>query len=178
MDKKELRTKLKTLRSQITPTDEAERIRNNFLKNVSLNSASVIATYIPTQSELNVDKLNRALGYAGYKLCLPAIQENGTLLFREWNINTELTANKFGILEPTEGLENITPDIIILPILGFNFAKYRLGYGGGYYDRTIINLPNALKIGVAYAAQEVKDSFQQQHDVALDMIITEEKIFL
>jgi 5-formyltetrahydrofolate cyclo-ligase len=176
LDKKELRTKLKILRSQITPTDEDEKVRNNFLKNVPLNPSRIIATYIPTQSELNVDKLNRALGYAGYKLCLPAIQDNGTLAFREWTIDTELAPNKFGILEPQPNLQDVTPDIIIMPLLGFNAGKYRLGYGGGYYDRTIINI-NALKVGVAYAAQEVKESFQQPHDVPLDLIITEKMVY-
>jgi 5-formyltetrahydrofolate cyclo-ligase len=177
LDKKELRTKLKNIRGAIVPADECEKIRNSFLQNVQLTASTVVATYIPFQSELNIDKLNRALGYAGYKLCLPAIQDGGTLAFREWNIYTELAPNKFGIPEPKEGLEDITPDIIIMPMLGFNKAKYRLGYGGGYYDRTIINYPQALKVGVAYAAQEIAEDFQQPHDVALNLIITENMVY-
>ena len=175
MDKKELRAKLKTLRSQIIASDQAERVRNNFLKNISVSPASIIATYIPTQSELNIDKLNRALGYIGCKLCLPCLDVSG-LVFREWGIYTELTPNKFGILEPNQKSKIKNPEIIIVPTLGFNPAKFRIGYGGGYYDRTFVS-SKALKVGVAFAAQLVTENFQEAHDIPLDLIITEESVY-
>lgn len=177
MNKKELRARLKDIRSAIVPADEAERVRNNFLQNVKLPDGTKIATYVPTQSELNIDKLNRALGYAGYKLCLPVIQEDGSLIFREWNIYTELVQNKFGIFEPSPAGASVSPDIIIIPTLGFNKKKYRLGYGGGYYDRTL-KYSKATRVAVAYAAQELKEDFQEQHDVPLDMVITEKNVII
>lgn len=173
--KKDLRQKLKTLRSQIEPGTCGEVIRDSFLKVVKPAEGAVVATYAPVGSELSVEKLNRALGYSGYKLCLPCIGDDG-LVFREWGINTEMTTNKFGISEPNQKSEIRNPKYIIIPVLGFNAKKYRIGYGGGYYDRTLKN-SDALKVGVAYAAQEVTEDFQEAHDVPLDMIITEEKIF-
>ena len=115
------------------------------------------------------------MGYAGYKLCLPCITGK-QLQFREWDTQTEITENKFGIKEPGENSKTLNPEIILVPILGFNAKKFRIGYGGGYYDRTFEN-SRALKVGVAYAVQEIKESFEEAHDIPLDMIITEKRIF-
>lgn len=176
MGKKELRTKLKNLRGKIIAGDAPEKIRDSFLKKVQPNEGARIATYIPYGSELSVDKLNRALGYAGYKLSLPTITDENGLLFREWDIHTRMVKNRFGILEPHSDSLISEPEIVIIPLLGFNAWRFRLGYGGGYYDRTLEN-SKALKVGIAYAGQEVEENFQEDHDVQMDMVITEKKIF-
>jgi 5-formyltetrahydrofolate cyclo-ligase len=78
-----------------------------------------------------------------------------------------------GIPAPLETAEPVTPDLILTPLLAFDVEGGRLGQGGGYYDRTFAALPDAIRIGVAYAGQAVERVPMQAHDVRLDGVLTE-----
>ncbi len=108
---------------------------------------------------------------------LPKI-EGETMDFYSIQRDTCYHINAYQILEPisTEKVSPLQLDIIFVPLVGFNKEKHRIGYGKGYYDRYLKGT-NAIKIGLAYECQFCDVSFQDFYDIALDMIITEEKIY-
>ena len=116
-----------------------------------------------------------------HKLCVPVIVAiNAPLRFREWTPNCELKQDHFKVNVPIIG-SWLVPKCIIVPLLAFDKRGYRLGYGGGYYDRTIIELRqsyNVYTIGLAFAGQESEHIPIDEFDQKLDAIVTEKKIFL
>jgi 5-formyltetrahydrofolate cyclo-ligase len=108
---------------------------------------------------------------------LPRINAKGAALsFREWREGDALVDNHHGIAEPRADAETVTPDVVFVPLLAFDARGHRLGYGGGYYDRTLDALRakgKILAIGVAYAGQEVAEILSEPHDHALDAVIAE-----
>lgn len=175
--KKSLRKIALEKRAAINVPDAPMRLAENFLRHVKLPKNPVVAAYSPTKTELDVGFLAAALADAGHKLCLPRIGvEAQEMSFFEYAIGNELVANKFGILEPLPIAKQVQPNVVLVPMLAFDRAKHRLGYGGGYYDKFLHNLP-ALKIGVAFAAQEIEQVPAELHDIALDIIVTESGVF-
>lgn len=173
MEKSELRKLALQKRDALESTGAAAALRDNFLKALDVQQEQIIATYSPIGSEIDVSALNEALWSAEAKLCLPVIQEkNSPLIFCEYDKNTQLTSGYKEILEPADKSNPLTPDIIIVPLVAFDAAKNRLGYGGGFYDRTLQN-SNARKIGVAFSEQQLEKIPTGKHDIKLDMIITE-----
>ena len=114
------------------------------------------------------------------KISLPVIDQNTCeLLFSKYDDKKNLRKNKLGIIEPIK-LKNITPDIIFVPMLGFDRDLNRLGYGKGYYDRTISKLRKLKKIfviGLAYDNQMVQNIPTENHDEKMDIILTDKKIY-
>ena len=175
MKKSELRNKYLEIRDNILPTaEDGQNLRNNFLKHTNNPTNIIVGTYQPHKSEIDVSYLNKALYYSGCKLALPRI-DGDKINFHEWSINTKLIANKFGIEEPNPECAILKPDIIIVPLVAFNLNKFRIGYGGGYYDKYLAQFTGE-KIGVAYNAQYTEHEFQQEHDIKLDLIVTENRI--
>ena len=98
--------------------------------------------------------------------------------FFEWTNKNPLKINKYGIAEPIS-VKKIYPDIIFIPLVAYDSALNRLGYGGGFYDRylnKIANIKKILKIGLAYSYQELKKIPVEEYDNRLDLVITEKKI--
>ena len=153
-------------------------LKNNFLKNIELPPSSVISAYWPIGSEIDVRPLLTALYDAGHTICLPVmVAHDQPLKFLEWTPDAVLHKSKFGIWEPcAKQHEEVTPGVMIVPLLAFDERRHRLGYGGGYYDRTIAAL-KPMTIGVAYGAQEIEAVPDEEWDVALDKIVTENKVF-
>jgi 5-formyltetrahydrofolate cyclo-ligase len=144
-------------RRKIISPDAPLRLMQNFMKQVQLPENAVIAAYMPTKSELDIGFLCAALADAGRMLCLPIIGAGAQeMSFHEYKIGDELVANKFNILEPLPSAKPVQPNVVLVPMLAFDRSKNRLGYGGGYYDKFLQN-SDALKIGIAYAAQEMHD---------------------
>ena len=114
------------------------------------------------------------------KICLPVVDEHtNQLIFSIYNEKKRLKKNKFGINEPTK-FEYLTPNIIFVPMVGFDKNLNRLGYGKGFYDRTISKLRNLKKIfviGLAYDNQMVECIPTENHDEKMDLIITDKKIY-
>ena len=116
---------------------------------------------------------------------MPAIDaKTDTMFFKEWKPGDELIKGPFGNLEPLRNKKSILPQILVVPMLSFDKELYRLGYGGGYYDKSINFLKNYFKkqkkffitIGLAYSIQEEKKIPRENHDMRLDFIITEKEV--
>lgn len=136
-----------------------------------------IAGYWPHRNELDMRPLLDALYAQGFSLALPVVRRKAQPLeFHRWTPETEMKTGAFGIARPKT--ENpITPDIILLPLLAYTEIGERLGYGGGFYDRTLADLKLRKEIwacGVAYAAQKAQILPTEPTDMRLDAILTEE----
>jgi 5-formyltetrahydrofolate cyclo-ligase len=139
--------------------------------------AGIAAGYRPIRSELDPTPLMLALLGAGCRLCVPVIEGRGLpLRFREWSPGARMMPGTFGTQVPAEG-DWLEPDLLVVPCLAFDAAGRRLGYGGGFYDRTLARLRAGggpvRAIGFGYAAQEVEAVPADEADQPLDAIVTE-----
>lgn len=174
MSKKHLREIAIEKRAGVNLPDAGEKIVANFFAHIQIPQNSVIASYVPFRSEIDVRVLNAKCEAAGHELCLPRIDfAQQKMVFCAYKIGDELADNKFGIPEPLTGAEEVEPNVVLVPMLGFDRAKSRLGYGGGYYDKYLEN-KDVLKVGVAYSAQEIAGIPAQAHDIKMDKILTED----
>jgi 5-formyltetrahydrofolate cyclo-ligase len=142
----------------------------------------VIAGYSPYQFEADIRPFLHSWQHQGGICCLPVVTEiDKPLIFRRWDINKPLVKGKYGILVPDETQEEVIPDSILTPLIGFDKHGTRLGRGGGYYDRTIAFLrkikPYCQIIGMATEQQYVETLPHEFHDEQLDSVITESHIF-
>lgn len=137
-----------------------------------------LAGYAQMRTELDPTAAMEEASAHG-RVCLPVIEAAGhPLKFREWTPECEMIAGEFGAKIPAQG-DWITPEILIVPLVAFSRAGGRLGYGGGFYDRTLEGLraiKPTLAIGFAYAAQELPDLPLEPTDQPLDLIVTEQGI--
>jgi 5-formyltetrahydrofolate cyclo-ligase len=133
---------------------------------------SVVAGFWPLAHEIDIRPLMTALHAHGHELCLPQTPPRGqALTFRRWTPGDTLRPGRFGTLVP-DG-PPVTPNVLLVPLLAFDRRGHRLGYGGGYYDRTIATLPGVYTIGCAYAVQEVSAVPSGPTDMPLDRVATE-----
>lgn len=178
--KRALRERMRRVRSGIT-VEERERVarlmRPAFAKAVELPPDAVVAGYIASGSELSAAPLMAALEQRGVTLVLPVVGERGErLLFRTWRSGDALKPNRYDIGEPTDDKPELMPTHLLVPLLAFDDHGYRLGYGGGYYDRTLAALRAAgpiRAIGLAFHAQRLAFVPRGPGDEPLDMVLTE-----
>lgn len=132
----------------------------------------------PIKHEPDVRAIVAAWRQAGSRATLPVvISEHAPLAFREWLADAALESDRYGIPTPTQG-DWLIPDLILLPLNGFDPAGYRLGYGGGYFDRTLAALsPRPLAVGVGFELNRVATIRPEKHDQRLDWIVTENGVF-
>jgi 5-formyltetrahydrofolate cyclo-ligase len=135
---------------------------------------------MPLKSEINPLPLLQRLSEAGARLALPAIAGRGKpLIMRAWEFGASLDRGQWGIREPKPEAPEVEPDILLVPLLAFDRAGYRLGYGAGYYDMTIHRL-RGLKpvtaVGIAFAVQEVPKIPTTPRDERLDLVLTEREV--
>lgn len=144
---------------------------------IEFPSACVVSAYWPIGSEIDPRPLMIHLHEDGHPMALPVTPARGNpLAFRAWRPDDTLEAAGFGTRVPLAFQPELTPRVLIVPLLAFDRAGYRLGYGGGYYDRTLARLRQAgavLAVGVAYAAQEVAAVPRDGSDQPVDWIVTE-----
>ena len=141
--------------------------------------APVVAAFCwPIKHEPDVRALLADWAKTGVRTALPVVVAEGQpLAFREWTPETPLAPDRYGIPTPTAG-EWLMPDLILLPLNGFDAAGYRLGYGGGYFDRTLAALaPRPLAVGVGFEINRVDSIRPEAHDQRLDWIVTENGAF-
>lgn len=154
----------------------AEKAASLFLQRVEVPRGAVVSAYLPIRSELDPTPLMLALIDRGARICVPVIEGEATpLRFRAWAPGVETAAGGFGTAVPQQG-EHLTPDILIAPLLAFDRRGGRLGYGGGFYDRTLEQLRLAgggVAFGFAYAAQEIEAAPLEPTDQILDGVVTE-----
>jgi 5-formyltetrahydrofolate cyclo-ligase len=139
----------------------------------------VVSGYWPMGDEFDVRPLMTRLSERGHMCALPVVMGRGrALVFRRWRPGDRLVAAGFGTCEPAEDAAETVPDIVLAPLLAFDDGGRRLGYGGGYYDRTLRALRERgpiLAVGVGYEAQRVEAVPSGDDDEKLDWIVTEER---
>lgn len=133
-----------------------------------------IGFYWPIKGEIDLRNVMRDLLALGAEAALPVVTEKAQPLeFRSWRPGTKLERGFWNIPVPAER-NPVRPSALLVPLVGFDDAGYRLGYGGGYYDRTLAQLdPRPLTIGVGYASSRLDSIHPQEHDIPLDAIVTE-----
>lgn len=137
-----------------------------------------IAGYFPFRSEFDVLPLLRVLHETGRALALPVVTGRGQkLLFRRYRPGDPMTMNALGIPEPAATAATVAPSHLLMPLLAFDDLGYRLGYGGGYYDRTLTALREAghrpATIGIGFEAQRVAEVPRALGDQSLELVATE-----
>lgn len=134
---------------------------------------AVVAGYWPMAHEIDILPLLASLHACGQTLCLPETTKPGMpLIFRSWTPGANMVQGRYNTLHP-EGAE-MMPDVLLIPLLAFDRQGHRLGYGGGYYDRTLSRLPQAFRLGCAFSAQEVAEVPRADTDLPLHAIATED----
>jgi 5-formyltetrahydrofolate cyclo-ligase len=133
----------------------------------------IVSLYWPIRSEPDLRPWMHALWARGVRVALPVVVAHGRpLQFREWQPDARLERGVWRIPFPANGAV-VVPDVAIAPLVGFDRACYRLGYGGGFFDRTLASLkPRALAIGVGYPQAALPTIFPQPFDVPMDWIVT------
>ena len=136
-----------------------------------------VAAYWPLPGEPDTRGLLAALNYHEFAPALPVVVGRGLpLLFRKWTPRDLLLEGAYGVMEPSSRLPEVLPDILFVPLAAFDRRGHRIGFGAGYYDRTLAALRAAkpiLAVGLAYSAQEVPAIPQEPHDQRLDFVLTE-----
>jgi 5-formyltetrahydrofolate cyclo-ligase len=153
----------------------AQLVAGHFFDQVQYGATDVIAAYWRIRDELDCQPILLRLMDSGQTVVLPAVQgADKPLDLRVWEEGSSLYEAGFGALAPSELAPRAEPDMILVPLLGFDARGTRLGYGGGYYDRTIAALPRRPRlVGLAFACQEVPHVPREDHDVPLDAVVTE-----
>jgi 5,10-methenyltetrahydrofolate synthetase len=135
----------------------------------------VFSAYWPIKGEPDLRPLMAELHAAGATVALPVVETKAApLVFRRWTPQTAMVRGDWDIPVPPPEADRLTPDIALAPLVGWDGAGYRLGYGGGYFDRTLATLdPQPFAIGVGLQSARLATIFPQPHDVRLNAIVTE-----
>jgi 5-formyltetrahydrofolate cyclo-ligase len=135
----------------------------------------IVSAYWPFRGEPDLRGFMAGVSDRGGRCALPVVVERDKpLVFRPWSPGDPLARGVWNIPVPV-ALEEVVPDIVIMPVVGLDRACYRLGYGGGFFDRTLAMMKNSpLKLGVGYRQQALVTIHPQPNDIPLDMVITEE----
>jgi 5-formyltetrahydrofolate cyclo-ligase len=141
----------------------------------------IVSVFHSFGTEISTTELFDRLVAEGWTTALPVVvAKNTPLLFRQWAPGDALVLGRWDIQIPPDTAPEVEPDVLLVPMLAFDHKGYRMGYGGGFYDRTLAKL-RALKkvtaIGVAYAGQEIDMVPHDDHDQPLDWIMTEQETF-
>ncbi len=133
---------------------------------------AAVSGYWPMDGEIDLRPLLETLYARGHQILLPETPPRGNpLIFRHWHPGAPMIRERFGTYRP-DGEVGV-PDFLFMPLVAFDRAGRRLGYGGGYYDRTLAGLPGARAIGCAFAAQELDEVPVAEYDARLDAVVTE-----
>lgn len=151
----------------------AIEIDNEIRQVAKLKPGLIISFYWPMRGELDFRDMMHALVEEKVRVALPVvIEKSNPMIFREWTPETLMERGIWNIPFPAEG-EPITPDVVIAPLVGFDAGCYRLGYGGGYFDRTLASLSSQpTVIGVGPPLCEIPTIYPQPHDIPMDIIVT------
>ena len=138
---------------------------------------SPVSGFWPMRGEIDIRPLLAALLERGHAVLLPVTPPRGhPLRFRRWHLDTVMEAGRFGTLGPGPDAPEGVPHTLYVPLVAFDRTGRRLGYGGGYYDRTLAALPGAVAVGCAFAAQELDAVPADAYDVRLSAVATEHGI--
>ncbi len=165
-----------------TRLEAAQAVANHFADHPYLTYAASFAGYYAMRGEMDVLPVFNRMARFHKRTALPAIHApEQPLIFREWQPGVPLEAAAFGTKQPLAEQPELVPEVVLVPLLAFDTAGHRIGYGSGYYDRTIRTLRQTLErppwfIGTAFAIQEVPHIPTDESDQPLDGILTEEGV--
>jgi 5,10-methenyltetrahydrofolate synthetase len=136
-------------------------------------SGTIISVYWPIQAEPDLREWMKTKWEQGFRIALPvATALRQPLIFREWSPGCKMGRGLWKIPYPAEGAE-VVPTVTLAPVVGFDAAFYRLGYGGGFFDRTLAQMAGRpLAIGVGYPCALIPTIFPQPHDIPMNSIVT------
>ena len=178
--RKAMRQRLILRREALSPAERSTgemAISLHLLHTLPLSPGTRLGFCWPHRGEYDIRPLLPALTARGLQLAMPVIRSaSRDLVFHEWTADCAMTNGPLGIPYPS-GTPAVLPQILLIPVVGFGAAGDRLGYGGGYYDRTLAACePRPLCIGVGFECQRIDSSFPQAHDIPMDAIITESQL--
>jgi 5-formyltetrahydrofolate cyclo-ligase len=160
------------LRAPLDPQAAGALMAGHVLRDAPPPAGAVVAGYWPLGSEIDPRPLLHALAARGHAIVLPVTPARGLpLTFRRWQPGDAMAAGRFGTACPTGAA--MAPNWLLVPLLAFDPCGNRLGYGAGYYDRTLAGLPHAVALGCAFAAQQVARVAAGPLDVRLRAVATE-----
>ena len=140
----------------------------------------IIAGYYPSNFEVDIRNFLRDASKNNFTIVLPVIKSSNAMSFKSWAFKEPLYINKFGILEPENLNKELIPDLILVPLVAFDSGLNRIGYGKGYYDRSLEKISKIKKktifLGIAYSFQKYNSIPINKHDFKLDYIFTERGI--
>jgi 5-formyltetrahydrofolate cyclo-ligase len=155
----------------------SHRMAEIFVSRIPLPPASVVSAYVAIGEEADPAPLLESLRARGHTVVLPRVVGRGKPLeFHRYEAGAPLVPGGFGLLQPARDWPIIDPDILAVPLLAFDGEGYRVGYGAGFYDRTLARLRAArdvVAVGFAFAAQEFPEVPHDENDQRLDWIVTE-----
>src|SRR5690606_6778684 len=134
-----------------------------------------VGIYWPLRADPDLRERGASVGARGRRLALPIVVAKGQpLIFRTWKAGEKLEKGVWNIPIPVGG-EEVYPDFVVSPLVGFDAANYRLGYGGGFYDRTLAAMPaRPQTVGVGFELGRLPTIFPQWHDIPMDQLIIED----
>lgn len=151
------------------------RLATHLAADLLSRPAARIGFCAPVQNEFDARPLISRLIAIGWQACMPVVETPAApMQFRPWTPQTPMTNDRHGIPIPTTAADTTAPDILLLPLVAFDAAGYRLGYGGGYFDRTLAAyVPRPFAIGVGFELGRVANVYPQAHDQVCDALVTE-----
>ena len=166
-------------------SSEVKRLSQRILKNahseLALEEIDTLGSYFAVKNEVNLENLNPQRSQKNLLTTFPKIEPDHVMkLIAPKNLK-QLSKNKYDIFEPSDGfkIDPINHEIIIIPTLGVDKNGYRIGYGGGYYDRflkpVLQNINRPMLIGLIYDFQFIDDSINEVHDIKLDIVFAEKQ---
>jgi 5-formyltetrahydrofolate cyclo-ligase len=181
LEKKIIRKFLINRRKQLSGDYEKKNMSHVHLRPL-LNhiNSDYVGSYVDYNFELSTNSLNKYLIEKNINICLPKINsQSKEINFFKFSTGTKLIKNKYNILEPEVTNEIIFPKLVLVPLLAFNESGFRLGYGGGFYDKYFSSQEekDIIKVGLGFSFQKANQIPIESHDQKLDWILTESYLY-
>jgi 5-formyltetrahydrofolate cyclo-ligase len=174
--KRLLRLRMLTLREGWDPAC-GSALAARVLRELPPPSGAAVSGFWPIAQEIDIRPLLMTLHERGHPIVLPETPKRGNpLIFRLWHPGAAMVPERFGTARPDGAVRE--PDFLLVPLLAFDRRGRRLGYGAGYYDRTLAALPGRFRLGVGYAAQELDEVPASPYDERLDAVATERGVVI
>ena len=185
LKKKEFRIKQFSLRKKLFTKVKKifnKKLIEDFFYKINLDNIQIVSSFNSINTEIDTSELNKYILKKNKILCLPVIfKKDKHLLFRKFTNKSDMIKGYMNIEEPSKNNELLIPDLLFVPCLAYDALGYRLGYGGGYYDKTFDFLRNNNKkfisVGYAFDDQKVPEVPKDKFDIRLDYVITEKKLY-
>ena len=173
--RKQERGRLIAARLAMSAEDRTARTRliaTELDRRLSSNGGVMVSAYWPIRGEPDLRAWMQAACGRGLRIALPvAVALGRPLLFREWRPGAAMARGLWNIPHPADGTD-VVPDVVLAPLVGFDAARYRLGYGGGFFDRTLAKLGAAPQVlGVGYAESAITTIYPQPFDIPMSAIV-------